>query len=178
MRYTMTDRSGKSKIDVVVELETRFKTDYKKWFNSIKGRATVPEMAEDAIQEACLRCIRFSDSYDGSRPFDEWFYTIMRNALTDKLKEDKNYGMSFEYNDELSIAPDRTIWDYDIVAMVNEDIKLLPQPRRDICNLYFMKGYTPRDISSVLDVTNNKARSIVKRFKRTLEAKYGKEMRS
>ena len=52
------------------------------------ARRMLPEasLAEDAVQEALLRVVRWADRYRPSMPLDNWFYAIVRNVCRDMLR--------------------------------------------------------------------------------------------
>lgn len=45
-------------------------------------------MAQDAVQEALIRVVRYRGHYHPSRPFAPWFHTILRNVCTDILRQE------------------------------------------------------------------------------------------
>lgn len=44
--------------------------------------------AQDAVQEALIRVVRYRRHYHSSRPFAPWFHTILRNVCTDILRQE------------------------------------------------------------------------------------------
>ncbi len=44
--------------------------------------------AQDAVQEALIRVVRYRRHYHQSRPFAPWFHTILRNVCTDMLRQE------------------------------------------------------------------------------------------
>jgi RNA polymerase sigma factor (sigma-70 family) len=44
--------------------------------------------AQDAVQEALVRVVRYRKRYDSSKPFAPWFHTILRNVCTDMMRQD------------------------------------------------------------------------------------------
>ena len=44
--------------------------------------------AQDAVQEALIRVVRYRRHYHPSRPFAPWFHTILRNVCTDMLRQE------------------------------------------------------------------------------------------
>lgn len=130
-------------------------------------------MAEDAIQEACKRALMWHTSFDNTKTFDKWFNSILNNSLRDLLAEEKRGGTKIEYKDwqDTRIAPEKKV--SDILTQVEEDIAQLPDDKREVATLYFLKGYTPREICKIVEMTNNSVRSFLKRYKQTLEEAYG-----
>jgi RNA polymerase sigma-70 factor (ECF subfamily) len=44
--------------------------------------------AQDAVQEALIRVVRYRGQYQPPRPFAPWFHTILRNVCTDVLRQE------------------------------------------------------------------------------------------
>lgn len=158
-------------------LEDSFRKDYKKWYFAVRYKAKTHEVAEEVIQEACYRALKYAPTYNSEKPFDDWFFTILNNALMDKMREERHSGMSVQYKEEFETGYVPDGWSYDVMRKIRQDINKLPSPRKDICKLYFCAGYTPREITQIVDSTNNAVRSIIKRYRKTIEENYAEEMR-
>lgn len=62
-----------------------YKDNYRRLIKRMTFRAGTEWDAEDVVQEAYARALRYQDSFDGTN-FDRWFNTILNNAL----REHKN----------------------------------------------------------------------------------------
>lgn len=61
--------------------------------------------ARDAGQEAMLRAVSASSSYDRSRPFYPWFYRILRNHCMDRLNGRKRSHLVSSDMVEMAVSP-------------------------------------------------------------------------
>lgn len=165
-------------MDLFLVIEKHYAENYKKFVKTILRRAGSWENAEDIVQESYSRALQYTSSYDQSRPFDGWFITILNNTLRRYKSDERKLGMSTEYEEERDEGFVLDDWAGDLIVRISQDIHKQPDPYRDIYRLYFLKQYTPREIVMVLDVTSDTVRSAVKRFKKVLEVKYGKTLRS
>ena len=75
------------------KLETSYKKNRKKWVNQLKGGDVTQEMAEDAVQLACVNALVHQESYDMNRDFDSWFGWVLNNALKSVMKHERRGGM-------------------------------------------------------------------------------------
>lgn len=48
-----------------------------------------PTLADDCVQDACLRALSAAASFDTSRPFRPWIFRILRNEWLQRLRRDK-----------------------------------------------------------------------------------------
>ena len=119
-------------------------------------------MAEDAVQDACLRAFRFFDGMLGPTP-KAWFMAIVRNACLDSLAATRRRGVeqSFE-DDEHSAAqagamgeacsPESLVARAADVRALAALVDALPEEFREVLVLREFEGLSYREISSVVGV--------------------------
>lgn len=129
-----------------------------------KGRLDSPQDAEDAVQEAFTRALKYAHTYDPSRPFEGWFVALLQNAIRDQHKYSRMGGMT---TDEL---PEDELVDDNNLDLPYEELRKLIQSKegntKDILQLYFFAEHTPRDIHEILGVPNKTIRMCIYRFKK------------
>jgi len=64
---------------------------YEKAVRIAKARLGSDSAAQDAVQETYIRIVRFRKRYDPSKPFAQWFYTILRNVCTDIYRKERRH---------------------------------------------------------------------------------------
>ena len=121
----------------------------------------------------------WNSSFDGSKPFDKWFNSILNNSLYALINEERRGGVKVEYKEEFaeSYTPSHRL-SFDIVKQVEEAIDKLDTPKKEVAKLYFLKGYNPKDICQIVDMSNNAVRQFIKRYKKLLEDIYETDLRS
>ena len=62
------------------ELAEVYYPQLRRWALLETGRK---DLAEDAVQEALVRLVRFIHTYDPAQPFEPWLRTLVRNAARD-----------------------------------------------------------------------------------------------
>jgi DNA-directed RNA polymerase specialized sigma24 family protein len=127
--------------------------------------------AEDIIQEAYCRALKYQESYDGKH-LDQWMSTIMNNSLREHKNNEKGFaGPSFEEEEAegtpCSYYPSRVVGEiYDLI-----DTKSVLQI--EVLTMYVKHGYSAMDISRITDYTYAVTHQIIQRFKNELKDLYG-----
>ena len=130
--------------------------------------------AEDVVQEAFSRALKYSNSFDGDKQeFGGWFNGILNNALRDYKKDERLLGMSVEYTEDMDELTPLLEWESDLLIAINKDIGRKPVQVRQALWLYLFRQYKPREIAQVVDMSNAHIRTAVKEFKQEMRAKYG-----
>ena len=78
-------------------LETSYRTYRGKWVKQVSGGEVTPEMAEDAIQDACVKAITAAgagaDIPLTQAEFDNWLFTLVMKATADVVNKERRGGM-------------------------------------------------------------------------------------
>lgn len=137
-------------------------------------RAGSAENAEDVLQEAFLRALRYKSSFNpDTQELGAWFNTIMNNALRDFKRDERSMGTYVELEEEVSGTYEMSQTDGDMAErLVHEINTRKDRLHRDILLLYFVKEYKPREIRDVLGVNYRSLVKVVDRFKHEMKGKY------
>jgi len=134
-------------------------------------RAGSPENAEDIVQEAFLRALKYYESA-GPRAdkIDEWFGTLCNNALIDLKKAERICGAAIDIDEceptpfEVDFTDERT------ATRIKWEIDKRKGTERDVLYLYFIKEHSPSDIQCVLGIGVNSVKWYVRKFKEEMNA--------
>lgn len=110
------------------------------------------ELAKEATQETFIRVYNNLSSYDENRPFDPWFYRILTNECNRILKKESK---SKHMQDYLEADIKDTSQNKEDYSELNEAIQSLNDLYRIPIILKYLKGFSERDISSVLETNQN-----------------------
>lgn len=126
--------------------------------------------AEDVVQEAFTRAIKFHKAFDEKRgPLHKWFNTILYNSLRDVQRE--MHGRSCEEPGEMffdedffdlniSKSPEKKEFLRDMIAIQKND------KHRRVLELFFFSGYTSTEISQIEEkVSVSNVTTIISRFR-------------
>jgi RNA polymerase sigma factor (sigma-70 family) len=126
--------------------------------------------AEDVVQEAFCRAWKFRGLYDPDKgKFSSWFNAILFNALRD-VQQEARAGPA-RYTPEIS--PDNILADVDLLDKKDKKkflkkkiSKVKKEKHRQVLELFFVLGYTSKEISQVVDkMTQTNVTTIIMRFK-------------
>lgn len=153
-------------------LEEHFRSNFGKLAKRYRRALGSDHLAEDVVQEAYARCLKYQNSWDSRLAFKPWFETILRNAFRDQINAER--GIVFEDLDE-----------YDFESEDNSRLKDLQEQLRvwiarerladqQLLTLFFFEGYTGKEISHVTEYTQTKIRQTIHKFKKSFIARHSK----
>lgn len=114
------------------------------------------ELAKEATQETFIRVYRNLSSYDSKRPFDPWFYRILTNECNRIMKKESKIHYQQELLDTDVKDPIVHTEDY---SELNEAIQSLNELYRLPIILKYLKGFSEKEISTILDTNQNTVKS-------------------
>ncbi|MEQ9504683.1 MAG: RNA polymerase sigma factor [Hyphomonas sp.] len=127
-----------------------------------------PHMADDCVQDACVRALAAFAAYDTSRPFRPWIFRILRNEWLQRLRRDRR----------MTHLPDETINDLLVDARTPEDtadgaallrlIARLPADMADAVNLVLGLGLTYEEAAEACNCAPGTIKSRVSRARALL----------
>jgi RNA polymerase sigma-70 factor (ECF subfamily) len=135
------------------------------------------ETAEDVAQDTFLRAYRFLHTYDFSRRFATWLYTIARNLCIDKVRDEQRRG-AFTVSDSAA-SPDGFAvgGEADPLSILEgreqrerllEGIRRLPEKYRTPILLCYAQGLSYQEISDILGISLNNTKIRIFRAKKLI----------
>lgn len=126
-------------------------------------------LGEDVVQESFYRACRYIDNYTPREPIGKWITRILKNVVIDFKNEEKHYGGG-DYEDEDSY--DCPAYSEQINKEIVEMISTKKDFQRDILNLYFLNGYSAKDVASVTEYSYAQTHQTIQRFRNELKERY------
>ncbi len=132
--------------------------------------------AEDVVQEACLRAMRFVSSLrDGdARP---WLFAIVRNTWYTRIAKRANVALTAPLDDtrderpDEALDPEQQLVQQDTVARVRAALEQLPADFREAIVLRDIEGLSYKEIAAIARVPIGTVMSRISRGRdRLLEA--------
>lgn len=154
----------------VFDIETYFRENRQKQVKKMTFRAGSPEAAEDIVQEAYCRAIRYGDSFTGDN-FNGWFSTILNNCLREFKSAEKGH-IAEEFDEEQADGVSNGNYPRKVMNEVKELISEKNSLHQEVLTLFFEHEYTAKNISEVLDVRYSKCHQIIQRFRNELKERY------
>lgn len=127
--------------------------------------------AEDVVQEAYARALKYYASFNGE-DFNRWFSTIINNTLREYKNIEKGVAAD-SFEEEESEGTPCSYYSDRLMDEVYELIDTKSVIQIEVLTLHFKQGYSPKDISYITDVSYSAARQITLRFRNELKDLYG-----
>lgn len=115
--------------------------------------------AQDAVQDACVRALRFFDTVSGPTP-KAWFMAVVRNACMDVLRQRRTRGREETYDEEthgsrdgeFTETPERVAIRSAEARTVRQAIAALPPEYREVIVLRELEEMSYKEISTVVNI--------------------------
>ena len=135
------------------------------------------EAAEDVAQDTFLRAYRFLHTYDFSRRFATWLYTIARNLCIDRVRDEQRRGACTVSESVLSPEGLAVRGGADPLSILEgreqrerllEGIRQLPEKYRTPILLCYAQGLSYQEISDILGISLNNTKIRIFRAKKLI----------
>lgn len=124
--------------------------------------------AEDAVNNAFERALRYNHTFNGKLPFGVWFNTILKNCIRDVKISNRHQGMGMvDEDDKVEEVGPELIDEYARIAamiFVEKNIKNLNAKEQDLVNLVLKHGHTLTTAASIIGVTPQYAHKAMKKL--------------
>lgn len=117
--------------------------------------------AEEIVQEVYIKYIKKQPSFESKQHEKAWFLRVTINLSKDYIKSFWNRNTE-PYTNELSSEMDNS-W------MIIDMIKKLPEKYRIVIQLYYIEGYSTREIATIINRTESTVRSRLSRGRELLK---------
>lgn len=149
-------------------IEAHYAKNFNKYVLQMSFRAGSVQDAEDIVQDAYERAIRYSNSFSEDKDFDTWFGRIRYNCLKDNRKKERGFAM-VEY-DELDFeGSDCTQYTDEQMKQVGRFLKSKSPEHQEILHLHFNLNYQVSDICAVLGTPYPATHQTIRRFREELK---------
>lgn len=157
-------------------LERYYADNYDKLVKGQVNRAGSVENAEDIVQEAFARALKYLERCRATdmSSFEAWFVGILNNAFIDFMKEERHYGMGLELPEDSVVDVDEC--KEEVRDLILKEIGHRKQPARSILFMHFIQEMPVREIASVLDCQRGAVNQALKRFRKQFKELYGAEL--
>lgn len=157
-------------------IEQFYRDYYDLYVRRNSRRAGGIENAEDVVQEAFCRALKYADSFEvrEDKHMETWFNTIVRRSLYDFKRIELKQGMTAATDSGESEAVEISGVDQ---MMADEIVGFIEAKKnidhKNVLYLSLLRNYPPRDIVEVLDLNLENVKRIVVRFKQEMAEHYG-----
>ena len=129
------------------------------------------ENAEDVVQDTFRRVLDGLDRFDPARPFEPWFFTILRNTA-------RNASKSHRVREHESLAPDHEsdrpgplehVHRHELRRRLNEAVGRLPAMQQTCFRLCVVEGLSSAEAAGATGLAESTVRVHVFRARRALQ---------
>ena len=147
-----------------IDLEDYYKQNYDQLVKRASKRMPSIEDAEDAVQEAFTRALKYLPSFNG-KSFDNWFLTILSNVCKQMYNANRLGPLSKPMED---CNPQDFLEDEDVVELPDKTLELILAKKKPetkaVVTLRVRYGYTPEDIKLITGLPKPKIYNILRYF--------------
>lgn len=127
------------------------------------------ETARDLLQDGFVKIFTSMDSYTGSGSFEGWMRKIFVNCALEYLRKSDVLREATDLDNTAElIQPDSSAIS-DMSAVNDESSEELPVGFRTVFNMFAIEGYSHKEISEMLNITESTSRSQYTRAKQLLQ---------
>ncbi len=108
--------------------------------------------AEDITFDTFIKCFKSLSSFDRTRSFSTWLFTIAHNVTIDFLRKNKQ---QYEYFDERHAAKDDFVKEYEKrkkMEKIEKALAILSPQERELIVLFHKEEYSYKEMSEILKI--------------------------
>ena len=130
------------------------------------------EIAKDLLQESLIQILTKIDHYKPTGSFEAWMRTVTVRCCLQFLKLNANrvFSGSIEMDEKTETISPIVFGQLEVEEIISL-IQHLPEGFRTVFNLYTIEGYSHKEISSMLNITESGSRSQLSRARGILKNK-------
>lgn len=118
-------------------------------------------LAEEAVQEAFARAIKYFKTYRSASSFSDWFRRILYNTINQLKTQEMNGGVTMTENEGETTTQINITFTKEVVDLLNQCT-----PRdMEILNNYFFYGFKTREISELMNISHDVVRDRIRTFR-------------
>ena len=128
------------------------------------------ETARDLLQDGFVRVFTNIHSYTGSGSFEGWLRKIFVNGALEYLRKSDVLRESTDLENSAELVqPDSSAIENLSAAELMKVIQELPAGFRAVFNMFAIEGYSHKEISEILGITESTSRSQFTRARQLLQ---------
>jgi RNA polymerase sigma factor (sigma-70 family) len=150
-------------------IEKHYKHNYTMFVKRASYRLNSKEDAEDAVQEAYCRALKYATAFEMGMHFNHWFSRILSNVMKDMIAEKYNRGSHEELDEEKIEGEDDSSYTNKLLDIIYEQIdKVENEEYKQVLQFYFEFGFSLQEINELSPLNYHNIHKIVKTFKKGL----------
>jgi len=116
-------------------------------------------LAEEVVQEAYTRALKYFRAYRKNENFEKWFSTILRNATNDCRAAEG--GNNKEYDNEEVVTPHFSYYEANEFL---RDMNKYSKRDSEVLMMFHIHGFTSKDVAIYTGLSHTNVRQIIYKF--------------
>jgi len=148
-------------------IEVYYRINYNKLVKSLMFKCFgIKEDAEDIVQEAFTRALKYKGSFDKNGSLKNWFNRILWNSYKNWKIEKYHHPDMEELDEESPGFSLESLSRMEKVKDVFQHVENEEEGDKEILILYFKEGFSKKEVSQITNNSYTSITRIVKRFKK------------
>lgn len=148
------------------QLTEHYEKNFKRLVKKMSFRAGTQWAAEDIVQEAYARALKYIGSFQEGKDFGNWFTTILNNSLYEYQNVERGMVVPEEVEEPLVELPSGLAEDFR--RMMKRESK----EHQEILHLHFVLDYSAMDVSKITNHTYANSFKVIQRFRNNVRQLY------
>lgn len=148
-------------------IETYYRENYKERLKFARKRVGGYNLAlaEEALQEAFYKALKYFPTYNMEEDFEAWFGKILINCINDIKRIEGDRGVNrteTPENDYVATIP----FTKEVLDLFSHET-----PRnQEVLNMYFFYGYKSREVAEFMHISHDSVRDIIRTFRKRVRS--------
>ncbi len=132
--------------------------------------------SKDIIQEVFIKIYENKDTYETRNKFNSWIFKITKNIAMNYLRKKNKFIKNKDIKDIKENQNNENIYniiDNITVKQILNEIRKLPDNQRDVLIMRYHLGYSFKEISAILSISESNAKVLAYRGLKALKESIG-----
>lgn len=130
------------------------------------------EKAKDCLQESLVHILSNINKYESTGSFKSWAARVTATQCLQFIRREKRH-ITFDISETAEPSEEESISNRLEVDDVLKFLETLPEKYRIAVNLYIIEGYSHKEVSEQLGITESSSRSLVTRARKMIVTAFG-----
>lgn len=132
------------------------------------------DIAKDCLQDTLIHILKKINKYNEQGKFKAWISAVTVNKCIESIRKEKRNLFT-----AVDLVPEQAVQEKVSLQLEHEDImkfiNTIPEQYRIVINMFLVEGYSHKEISQHLDISESSSRSLLSRAKKMINASFRNE---
>jgi len=132
------------------------------------------EKAKDCLQDSLVHILSNINKYEARGSFKSWAARVTATQCLQMIRKEKKH-ITFDISETAEPSEEESISNRLELEDVLKFLETIPEKYRIAVNMYIIEGYSHREISEHLGITESSSRSLVTRARKMIITAFGEK---